>query len=112
MRLFDCQVRLAGDLNHVVPRYAVTEQEILMLRNLHGNDAVVRIKQVGDAKDRTEAEELQRLALLYSQDRVEKLFMVKLDLNAFVADDDDDDEDFPAPAASAEKKPATTKEKA
>lgn len=91
MKLYNCQVRLSGNVNHVVPKYACTEHEILILRTLHGNDAVVFIKQVGEDKDRTEKGEFSRLAAIYGQDKVESLFMIKLDLNTSFVEDDASD---------------------
>lgn len=91
MKLYNCQVRLSGNINHTVPRFACTEHEILVLRNLHGNDAIVNIKQVGDDTERSESSEYRRLATAYGQDKIENLFMVKLDLNAIVEDSVEDE---------------------
>ena len=92
MKLYNCQVRLAGNLNHVVPKYAVTESEILVLRHLHGNDSVVHIKSIGEDKERQDTAEYSRLAGIYGQDKIESLFMVKLDLNPIIEEDAEEEE--------------------
>lgn len=86
MRLLDCQVRLGGNINHVVPRYNVTDHEVIMLRDIHGNDAVVGIKLTKGEADRTDMEECVRLASIYGQEKVESLFRVKLDLDTVVVE--------------------------
>jgi hypothetical protein len=78
MKLFNCQVRLAGNMLHSVPRYGISEREIRMLRSMHGDDAVVEVKEVGES-DRSERDILNELAARYGRTRVEGLFGVSLD---------------------------------
>lgn len=85
MELFHCTVRLAGQVSHEVPRFNVTEREMQLLREIHGNDGVVHAKRAKDkaGKDvtvnRTDKEEMLMLAKAYGLKRVEDCFKVKLD---------------------------------
>jgi len=44
MQIFDCAVRLAGDMNNVVPLLGITASEIVLLRRIHGDDAIIDIE--------------------------------------------------------------------
>src|SRR5215813_6763116 len=46
MQLASCSVNLAGDLRHVVFKDRVTIAEIIVLRAIHGQDAVRNIKAI------------------------------------------------------------------
>lgn len=85
MKLYDCAVRLAGNINHVVPKHGVTEYEIIALRHIHGNDAVVSIRSNGEA-DRNKKDDLIRLAGTYGKETIERLFKIPLDLDTIVED--------------------------
>lgn len=50
MQVFNADVRLAGVLTNVVQKRGLTAPEIYVLRRIHGNDAVVNIKHVGDTE--------------------------------------------------------------
>ena len=50
MQVFNAKVRLAGSLLNEVKRLGLTVPEIVVLRRLHGEDAVVDIQHVGDAE--------------------------------------------------------------
>jgi aminoglycoside phosphotransferase (APT) family kinase protein len=78
MKVYDAQVRLAGNMLQTVPRYRITEREIRLLRTIHGADAVTDIKEVGDT-DASEESILNELAGRYSKKRVEQIFNVSLD---------------------------------
>lgn len=78
MKVYDAQVRLAGNMLQTVPRYRITEREIRLLRTIHGGDAVTDIKEVGDT-DASEESILNELAGRYSKKRVEQVFNVSLD---------------------------------
>lgn len=109
MQLGRCIVRLGGDLNNSVLKQPVTPAEIIVLRAIHGDDAVLKIRQTGQDR-RAHAEELQRLIERYGAARgedeqsiVAKIWPsphgVKLPLNfkdigvdIMKSEDDDDDE--------------------
>ena len=48
MRLYDCHLRLGGTTSSEVPKHNITAAEIIILRRIHGDDAVVRIEQKDD----------------------------------------------------------------
>ena len=58
MQFYDCKVRLGGNVMHEVRKENITAPEIMVLRALHGDDAVVEIvvkkfdKFAGNAKVR------------------------------------------------------------
>jgi hypothetical protein len=78
-KTYSCVLRFKGGVIHTVPLEAVTKSELQLLAFLHGVDAVVEIKYVGDrefyfpAGDegmeptlvKSEREELRRLARKY-----------------------------------------------
>lgn len=64
MRQFACKVRLSGSLYNEVPKSDVTVPEIILLRTIHGGEAVADIKEIEGVK-RTDAEERDRLANIY-----------------------------------------------
>lgn len=73
MRVYDCVVRLAGELNNEVPKVGVTAAEVYILRSIHGSDAVVRIEPRGmDRRDHKT--ERDRLAQRYGEARLVELF--------------------------------------
>ena len=65
--LYDCEVRLGGHLGHTVMKAGVTMDEVILLRALHGDDAVPedRMKQAG-SKEYDRKLELFHLARTYS----------------------------------------------
>lgn len=73
MNLYDCHVRLSNGTNNEVPRYGVTVSEIYVLRDIHGQDAVVRIKPAGST-ERDDEMERKHLSLCYNPNVVAKLF--------------------------------------
>jgi hypothetical protein len=90
MKLFNCKVRLNGEVKDEVARNGVTNAEIKILRSIHGDDAVVDIVATGeDAKTafadddgmpqfraRTEADERARLDAFYTEAAVARIFGV------------------------------------
>jgi hypothetical protein len=64
MELVECTVRLAGSVQHTVPKARVTPPEILILKHIHGADAVVDIRPTGSDKRQTN-DEWDRLAATY-----------------------------------------------
>jgi hypothetical protein len=65
MKAYDCKLRLAGSVTNEVPKMGVSAAEIEVLREIHGNDAVVDIKEIGDLK-RDSAAERAHLKRLYA----------------------------------------------
>lgn len=96
VKVYDCEVRHGGNLLHSIPRQAATQREIKLLRHIHGDDAVVGVKEVGESAINTE-EELYELAVRYSKTSnpahgrrlVENVFHVELTrFPQFLADRD------------------------
>lgn len=94
MKVYNCRVRLAGLVHHEVPKYAITEKEVIVLRKVHGADAVNGIKNAGEVK-RTNDQEYQRLADFYGAQLVQEIFHISLDNFSISAEDlannDEDD---------------------
>lgn len=65
MILYDCKVRLAGNVNNEVFKSEVTAAEVMLLRVVHGDDAILNIVQTGKA-NRSHADERARLMRLYA----------------------------------------------
>jgi hypothetical protein len=86
VQLYDCEIRLGGDIMHTQERCGITNGEIRVIRAIHGESGVVNVREVG-TKDVNEIEELYGLAVKYSKDidprpgvkLVEGVFGVKLD---------------------------------
>jgi hypothetical protein len=78
MKLFNCNVRLGGNLLHSIPKLGITEKEMYLLRAIHGDDSIENIKQVGES-DMEERPHLMSLARVYGKPIVEKTFTVILD---------------------------------
>lgn len=66
MQLYDCTVRHAGNLLHEIPRYGVTAPEIMILRTIHGGDAVVKIQPRKNDR-RAHSVEIARLKAEYGK---------------------------------------------
>lgn len=69
-RLYECTVRLNGEMKNEVRKTNVTAAEIAVLKAIHGGkasgvEAVYQIKATGSAK-RDDAEERGRLATIYA----------------------------------------------
>lgn len=73
MQLANCNVRLGGDLNNEVFKAQVTPPEILLLKAIHGADAVVKVQPTGMDKRQHHAE----------FDRLKKEYGEKLVLGVF-----------------------------
>lgn len=65
MQLVNCEVRLGGSQLHTVPKANVTPAEILVLRFLHGDDAVQNIRPGKVDKTIRHETEYDRLASIY-----------------------------------------------
>lgn len=64
MQLYECKVRLAGSLLNEVRKHDQTAADVIMLRSLHGEDAVLDVKHTGSV-ERSSAEQRQRMAENY-----------------------------------------------
>lgn len=65
MKLYSCKVNLAGSLLNQVHKVNVTPAEIVLLRAVHGNDAISDIKHVANV-NRSDRAERARLAGIYT----------------------------------------------
>lgn len=63
--VYDGEIRLGGDLMNVIPRTGMTDQEIRVLRAIHGDDGVVNLKE-SDVIEIDPQEHLYELAVKYS----------------------------------------------
>jgi hypothetical protein len=76
-QLLECHVALAGDILNVVHRdeyRPITYPELLVLRYMHGENAITDIYDVG-AVERDDEREMERLCLTYSKELVkDRLF--------------------------------------
>lgn len=64
MQLANCHVRLSGDMNNEIFKARVTPPEVLILRAIHGSDAVLKFQPLGMDK-RPHAGEVERLKAEY-----------------------------------------------
>ena len=76
MQLYNCTTAVGGH-NTDVPMTNISEHEILLLRQIHGDDAIKGFK-LGDMVERTPHDELIGLGEKYSQKTVESVFNVQL----------------------------------
>lgn len=73
MQTYDAMLRLGGDLGNTLAKSALTASEVILLRAIHGSDAVVEIKPKMMDK-RVHADERKRLSGLYGEKIVTELF--------------------------------------
>lgn len=66
MHLYNCKVRLSGSLYNEVPKTGITAAEIIVLRVIHGDDAVADITPAGEEK-KSSAQLRGELALMYGK---------------------------------------------
>jgi len=78
MKLLDCTLRLGEGVTHSVPKHKITELELMLLKHIHGDDAIADLKQVGEIHLDNNAE-YRKLARYYSVKNVETCFDIKLD---------------------------------
>lgn len=64
--LFNCKVRLGGSVMNEVRKSGVTAPEVLILRELHGADAISDIVETDEKAKRTHMEERERLYAVYA----------------------------------------------
>jgi len=76
MHFVSCKVRLAGNMGMEVVRDAfnpVSYPEVEILRYIHGDDAVLDVKVIGEA-EQTARDEKERLSLKYGTSVVETVY--------------------------------------
>lgn len=64
MQLCNCTVAIGGDPGMTVLKERVTVPELMVLRNVHGDDAVRNVEVIGETQF-TAMEERERLNLIY-----------------------------------------------
>ena len=87
MRLYNCRVSLGANIgtvnpHHEKPMYGIPKAEVVLLRAIHGRDAVIDIVEVGTT-DKSDREIYQALADEFTGypkyvHLIEQLFSVKL----------------------------------
>lgn len=83
---YNCVVRPSGQITHEVPKLGVCAKEIVLLRMIHGADAIHKIEHVGQFEEYNQDGVLLNLANTYGKQLVEKVF------NTVLFDFQDDDE--------------------
>ena len=79
MKLYHCRVNLGGDVGaHEVPKRNITDKELRLLKNIHGDDSIRGLEPAGEV-ERDDGDEYKRLAMIYMPRRVEKFFGITLD---------------------------------
>ncbi len=64
MHIYTCKVLLAGSRNNEVKKHGISAAEVMCLRRIHGDDAVVDIEE-GSNKSIEHHKERERLAAKY-----------------------------------------------
>lgn len=83
MKLYNCKIRLHGNPLDETRKRGVTAGEIRLLKQIHGDDAVLEVTPTGEVaandagEPRSEAEERARLERIYGEKPVSKMFGVK-----------------------------------
>jgi hypothetical protein len=72
MQIALAEILLNGNLQHSTVR-VVSAPEILILRDLHGNDAVINVTEPATL-ERTNAEEIERLKVFFGSEVFTKVF--------------------------------------
>jgi len=73
MNLHSCKVRLQGEVKDEVQKTDCTSAEIRVLKEIHGDDAVLEVKVTGNT-DRSDNDERLRLGQLYGEKTVTAMF--------------------------------------
>lgn len=72
MQIALAEILLNGNLQHSTVR-VVSAPEILILRDIHGNDAVINVTEPATL-ERTNAEEIERLKVFFGSEVFTKVF--------------------------------------
>lgn len=105
MQQYNTTVRIGGSPLHEVPRSGLTAPEIICLRAIHGDDAVVNVRK-GAMGSQTQTQERERLRAVYGPELVSRLFGDTYEARLPVRLDDvaaDEGEDAEAPAPKGKK---------
>lgn len=73
MMIYDCRVRHAGNMLHEIPKNGVTAPEVMILRHIHGPDAVVSLQPRRNDR-RPHLEEIDRLRREYGAKAFSSVF--------------------------------------
>lgn len=73
MDIVNCKVRHRGDMHHTISRYEIDVVEVMVLRHIHGEDAVVEIQVVGHTR-KPGKQVIDRIDQLYGAKIVEEVF--------------------------------------
>lgn len=80
MKLYNCKVRLAGSIDNEVRKEGASAAEVILLRKVHGDDAVVNIVEAGQDNKLTHEGMRDQLRRDYGEKLVDKTFDPMLDL--------------------------------
>ena len=80
MQTYDCHVRLGNTTTSEVPKAGITASEIMVLRSIHGPDAVVRVSPAGALPESpaTHNDERARLRGMYERGEHQKGMIARL----------------------------------
>lgn len=107
MKFYSGKLRLAGSVQNEVPKKDMSAAEVILLRHLHGDDAVVISKHEGDRR-RSSNDERDRLIDLYGEKIVTEIFGPYFrELPPEVEDIEEQEEIIPTPKKRARKAKAT-----
>jgi hypothetical protein len=101
MKLYSCKVRLHGEVKDEVHKVGVTSAEMKILKVIHGDDAVVDVKQTGEV-ERSESKERERLEMIYGEKRVVQSFGARV---ASMADEPEAESQVAEPVVEVMKQP-------
>lgn len=73
MQLYDAVCRPGGQLTHEVPKHGLSAPEVILLRSIHGDDGVVRLKH-SKMKREDGIDEIDRLKHIYGDKIVTRVF--------------------------------------
>ncbi len=73
MHIYSAFVRPGGSMLNEVPKVGLSAAEIVVLRGIHGNDAVIKIQWTGSDR-RKHAAERDRLIGIYGEKAFEAMF--------------------------------------
>lgn len=74
MLYVNCDVRIGGDNNNIVPKKDVSVAEVAILRHIHGDDAVDNIQSTGRTDTISAVKERERLKTIYKPALVMSVF--------------------------------------
>lgn len=108
MQNYNCSVNVGGSVQTRVPKFSISAAEIIVLRQIHGHDAVIKIKPT-TTDNGPHSKIRAHIESVYGAKRVTQIFGVagtrlptELDDVSRIAHlSDDDDDDAPVVAAEA-----------